>query len=304
MHASPSHLDPARQFLLIVDGHAYAYRAFHAIARLRAPDGSPTNAIFGFVKALGRLMSTLRPAYVAVTWDGGLAEERLAALPAYKAQRPPMPDDLRVQFDPINAWLDASGIAWLYRDGVEADDWIATLTRQALEAGAEVVIASSDKDFMQLASPQVGLLNPADKSQTVWYEPQVREKTGVTPGQIVDYLSLIGDSVDNIPGVPGVGPKTAADLLQRFGSVQALYQRMGEVPSQRLRENLQKAESDVRRNQALIRLRDDLPLEQPLGHFRPRPANPSRQRELALQWGFRSLAASLEGSSPAQGELL
>ena len=305
MHASPDNSDSQRQRLLIVDGHAYAYRAFHAIARLRAPDGAPANALFGFVKALGRLLEALRPAYVAVVWDGGLAAERLADLPGYKAQRPPMPDDLRVQFDPINAWLDAAGISWLCRDGVEADDWVATLTRRALEhEGVEVVIASSDKDFMQLAGPRVGLLNPADKSQALWHEAQVREKTGVAPGQIVDYLSLVGDSVDNIPGAWGVGPKTAADLLQRFGSVETLYQRLEEIESARLRENLKKAEPDVRRNQRLIRLREDLPLESSLEQLRPKPADPARQRELATRWGIRSLAPPVPEPALRQGELL
>jgi DNA polymerase I len=304
MHASPSSLDPQPRRLLIVDGHAYAYRAFHAIARLRAPDGAPTNAIFGFIKALSRLLDTLQPAYVAVAWDGGLAEERLAALPGYKSQRAPMPDDLRVQFDPINAWLDASGVSWLCQDGVEADDWIATLARLALEGGAEVVVASSDKDFMQLAGPQVGLVNPADKSQTIWHELQIREKTGVGPGQIVDYLSLVGDSVDNIPGVVGVGPKTAASLLQRFGSVDALYQGLEKIESTRLRESLKRAELDVRRNQRLIRLRDDLPLELTLEQLRPRPADPARQRELAARWGFRSLASPAGEPALRQAELL
>ncbi len=305
MHASPSNLDPPQQRrLLIVDGHAYAYRAFHAIGRLRAPDGAPANAIFGFLKALLRLTDALEPAFVAVVWDGGLAAERLAALPGYKSQRPPMPEDLRTQFDPINTWLDALGIRWLCQDGVEADDWIATLTRRALAEGAEVVIASSDKDFMQLAGPKVGLLNPADKSLAVGHEPQVQEKAGVAPGQIVDYLSLVGDSVDNIPGVAGVGPKTAASLLQRFGSADALYQRLGEVEPARLRENLKSAEPAVRRNQQLIRLRDDLPFDLTLAQLRPRPADPVRQRELATRWGFRSLAPAPPEAAPSQGELL
>jgi DNA polymerase I len=290
--------------LLIVDGHAYAYRAFHAIAQLNAPDGSPTNAIFGFIKALGRLTDTLHPSHLAVAWDGGLAEERLAALPQYKAQRPPMPEALRVQFDGMNEWLAASGLACLLQDGVEADDWIASLSRMAVEQGTRVVIASSDKDFMQLVSPLVRLINPADKSQTLWADEQVREKTGVSPAQVVDWLSLVGDSVDNIPGVPGVGPKTAADLLRQFGSVEALYGRLGEVKSERVRAALAGAESEVRRNLKLIRLRDDLPLLPTLDEFKPKPARTGDQRRLAQRWGFKSLLPREAAPEPQQELLL
>jgi DNA polymerase I len=289
---------------LVVDGHAYAYRSYHAISSLTAPDGAPTNAIYGFIKTLDKLRETLQPDLVAVVWDGGLASERLAALPAYKSQRPPMPENLRAQLDGINAWLDASGLAWLLREAVEADDWIATLTRRALEHEVEVVIASSDKDFMQLASPRVGLLNPNDKSATIGREEQVRNKTGVAPSQVVDWLSLVGDSVDNIPGVPGVGPKTAAELLHQFGSVDALYARLDEVRSERLRCALRASHADVRRNQQLIRLRDDLPLDLPIEHWRPRPADPQRQKDLCQRWGFKSWLAQTESAEARQPALL
>ena len=138
-----------------------------------------------------------------------------------------MPDDLRPQLDGIVSYLTAAGVASFRRDGVEADDYIACLARHAAQAGWRVVIASADKDFMQLVSPQVGLLNPNDKSETIWRHEQVRAKTGVEPAQIVDWLALMGDSVDNIPGVPGVGPKTAAGLLNQFGSVAGLFGAAG-----------------------------------------------------------------------------
>src|SRR5437773_5985583 len=132
------------------------------------------------------------------------------------------------------------------------------MARQALAAGLPVIIASSDKEFMQLVCSGVGLFNPNDKSEKIWSHEDVRARTGVAPGQIVDWLSLIGDSVDNIPGVPGVGPKTAAALLQQFGTVESLYGRLQEVQSDRLRANLQAATSIVQRNRELIRLKDDL----------------------------------------------
>lgn len=275
--------------LLLVDGHAYAYRAFYAIRKLSSPGGAPTNAIFGFVKMLTKLRAWLKPTHLAVVWDGGLAAERLEALPEYKAQRPPIPADLEAQIGEIIIYLETAGLASLCRDGVEADDWIATLACHAEAAGARVVIASSDKDFMQLASDRIGLVYPNDKTPSVWSAAQVREKTGVEPGQIVDWLSLIGDAVDNIPGVPGVGPKTATELLNRFESVERLYQRIGEVPAQKMRENLQAAVQQVRRNQQLIRLKTDLVHAVPFESLAARPPDLARLRELFAHWGFRSM---------------
>jgi 5'-3' exonuclease len=148
--------------------------------------------------------------------------------------------------DEITGYLAAAGVASYCGEGVEADDYIACLARRAADAGMAVVIASSDKDFMQLVSPRIGLLNPNDKSETVWTDGQVRGKAGVEPSQIVDWLSLMGDSVDNIPGVPGVGPKTAADLLKQFGSVTGLFARLDEVKSEKLRAALRDSVDAVR----------------------------------------------------------
>jgi DNA polymerase-1 len=283
--------------LLIVDGHAYAYRAFHAIRELRSPGGQPTNAIYGFVKMLAKMRLVVEPTHLIVVWDGGLSAERMAALPEYKAQRPEMPADLKPQLDGMVSYLQAARIASVCREGVEADDYIASLARRAADAGLPVVIASADKDFMQLVSGQIGLLNPNDKTETIWADEQVRKKTGVNPSQVVDWLSLIGDSVDNIPGVPGVGPKTATELLNRFGSVDALYERLSEVKAEKLRANLRAAESAVRRNQRLVRLPDDLPCDFSPGALAEKPADTGRLRELYGAWGFKTLLAAL-GEEP------
>jgi DNA polymerase I len=279
--------------LLIVDGHAYAYRAFHAIRDLRSPGGQPTNAVYGFVKMLAKMRATVESTHLVVVWDGGLAAERIAVLPEYKAQRPDMPDDLKPQLDEIGSYLSAAGIVSFCRDGVEADDYIACLARRAADAGMAVVIASSDKDFMQLVSDRVGLLNPNDKTETIWGGEEVRAKTGVEPSQIVDWLSLAGDNVDNIPGVPGVGPKTAAELLNQFGSACGLYERLAEVKSEKLRTNLRAAEDGVRRNRELVRLREDLPCEFSPDALADKPADVGRLRELYRRWGFKTLLASL-----------
>jgi DNA polymerase-1 len=279
--------------LLIIDGHAYAYRAFHAIRHLRSPSGQPTNAIYGFVKMLAKMRATVEPTHLIVVWDGGLSAVRMAALPEYKAHRPEMPDDLKPQLDEIAGYLGAAGVASFCRDGVEADDYIACLARRAAGAGMMVVIASSDKDFMQLVSPQVGLLNPNDKSEAIWTDEQVRAKTGVEPAQIVDWLSLMGDSVDNIRGVPGVGPKTAADLLKQFGSVENLFHRLDEVKSERLRAALRDSTAAVRRNRELVRLHD-LPCDFSSDELAPKPADAGRLRELYRRWGFKGMLAALE----------
>jgi DNA polymerase-1 len=288
--------------LLLVDGHAFAYRAFFAIRRLSSPSGAPTNAIYGFIKMLEKMRAILAPTHLLVVWDGGLAEERTAAHPEYKSQRAPMPSDLEKQIEALQRWLPAAGLASYCEDGVEADDWIAAMTRRATAAGLPVVIASTDKDFMQLLdSERVGLLNTNDKSEKVWGAQEVRVRTGVVPEQIVDWLSLIGDNVDNIPGVPGVGPKTAADLLQQFGSVECLYTRLSEVKSDRLRASLEAAGDIVRRNQRLIRLKDALPVW-PLERALIQPLQTAELKPMYAEWGFKSLLADLS-AGPEQSQL-
>jgi DNA polymerase-1 len=289
--------------LLIVDGHAFAYRAFFAIRSLSAPDGAATNAIYGFIRILGRVRARVSPTHLAVVWDGGLAAERTALLPEYKAQRPEMPQNLRPQLDQMVAYLRAAGIFSLLLDGCEADDAIAALAGRAVAGGLEVAVASSDKDFMQLVSPHVRLLNPQDKSDALWGAEEVRAKTGVEPTQIVDWLSLIGDAVDNIPGVPGVGAKTAAILLRQFGSVDALYRRLKEVGSDRLRSSLQAAGEVVRRNQRLVRLNSDVPYEVSLEELAGQPVDAVALRQLYARWGFKSLLRELDQARPTAAEL-
>jgi DNA polymerase-1 len=281
--------------LLIIDGHSYAYRAFHAIRELHSPSGQPTNAIYGFIKMLAKLRTTVVPTRWIVVWDGGLSAERMAALPEYKAQRPEMPDEMRPQLDEIVSYLEAAGIASFCREGIEADDVIACLARRAEKMNWMTVIASADKDFMQLVSARVGLLNPHDKTEAIWTDEQVRNKTGVGPSQIVDWLSLMGDSVDNIPGVPGVGLKTAADLLNQFGSIEALFERLDEVKSERLRAALLGSREAVKRNREVVRLHEvacDFSPEE----MAVKAVDAGRLRELYSRWGFKTLLAALEES--------
>jgi DNA polymerase-1 len=290
--------------LLIIDGHAYAYRAFHAIRELRSPTGEATNAIFGFVKMLEKMRLATGAGHLIVVWDGGLSAARMAMLPGYKAQRPDMPDDLRLQLDEIGTYLAAAGLAGFCGDGVEADDYIACMARRAAAAGWNVVIASSDKDFMQLVSDRVGLLNPNDKTGKIWGRGEVSAKTGVEPGQIAEWLALMGDAVDNIPGVPGVGTKTAASLLQQFGSVAALFDRLNEVKSEKLRAGLRDAAETVRRNLDLVRLHE-VPCEFVPEKLAVQPADRGKLRVLFQRWGFKGMLAELETQWPdKQAELI
>jgi DNA polymerase I len=289
--------------LLIIDGHAFAYRAFFAIRSLSSPTGVATNAIYGFIRMLAKARERVCPSHAVVVWDGGLAPERMTLLPQYKAHRPEMPADLQNQLDPIIAYLRAANIfSWL-KESCEADDCIAAITRQATGKGMDVVIASSDKDFMQLISQKVRMLNPHDKTDTLCDVECVRRKTGVEPTQIVDWLSLIGDSVDNIPGVPGVGPKTATDLLRQFGSIDELFRRLPEVKSTRLRTNLQSSVELVRRNQQLVRLKDETQCDiVTMEVLIIKSGDDDALRHLFSNWGFRTLLSELEQARLKAGD--
>src|SRR5687767_11687508 len=290
--------------LLIVDGHAYAYRAFYAIRQLNSPEGLGTNAIYGFIKMLLKMQTRVKPSHVAVVWDGGLDAQRIALHPEYKAQRPASPPDLDRQISEIQEYLANAGISSCQEDGVEADDVICALCKEALADGYEVVIASSDKDFMPLVSDRVGILNPNDKSETIWGRAEVKQKTGVEPGQVLDWLCLIGDNVDNIPGVPGVGPQTAANLLNQFGSIDGIYARLDEVKSERMRNLLRESEAVVRKNLELIRLNDCVQSQLKLRGCLLRAADERRLIELYRRWGFKTMLQELEARQEAQPCLL
>ncbi|MCF7669360.1 MAG: hypothetical protein K9N48_06255 [Verrucomicrobia bacterium] len=297
-------LQPHREGrLLLVDGHGYAYRAFHAIKGLSGPGGSPTNAIYGFIRMLGRIRSEVAHEYIAVAWDGGSDEGRLRLLPEYKAQRPEMPDDLRCQLDAIVEYLEAAGIASFCKDGVEADDWIASTAKRAFENGAEVVIATSDKDFMQLVNERICILSTKGRETEFLGPDEVQEKLGVAPARVVDFLSLAGDSVDNIRGVEGVGPKTAVDLINKYGGVEAIYERINEIQPARLREKLAESKELVERNRQLVSLKQDLDAAWDIDVLKPRECDRPGLAELYRKWGFKRMAEELSGANEQQGVL-
>jgi DNA polymerase-1 len=205
-----------------------------------------------------------------------------------------MPPALEEQLDQIVDFLRAAGVFSYMKESAEADDCIAAIARQGEEAGMEVVIASSDKDFMQLVSTRVRLLNPHDKTETLWGPEEVKRKTGVEPTQIVDWLSLTGDAVDNIPGVTGVGAKTATSLLTQFRSVEELYRCLPEVRSEVLRANLQSAMELVGRNQQLVRLNCQEACQATLEDLVVKPGDDETLGRLFSKWGFRTMLHELE----------
>ncbi|MCK6393237.1 DNA polymerase I [Zoogloea sp.] len=223
--------------LLLVDGSSYLYRAFHALPDLRNSAGEPTGAVRGVLSMLRRLESDYKAEYRACVFDAKGKTFRDEWFPDYKAQRPPMPDDLRAQIEPLHEAVKAEGWPLLMEDGVEADDVIGTLTRRAVEAGWEVVISTGDKDLTQLVQPGVRWVNTM--SEEVLDEAGVTAKFGVPPNLIVDYLTLIGDTVDNVPGVEKCGPKTAVKWLTEYGNLDNLVANADKV-SGKVGENLRK----------------------------------------------------------------
>jgi DNA polymerase-1 len=245
--------------LVLVDGSSYLYRAFHAIPPLSTKSGEPTNAVLGVVNMLYKLLDELKPDRMAVVFDAPGKTFRDDLYADYKANRPPMPDELRAQVEPLLEAIKGMGICLLRIEGVEADDVIGTLARQAAAAGTSTVISTGDKDLAQLVDEHVTLVNTMDN--TTLDRERVVQKFGVRPEQIIDYLALVGDSIDNIPGVPGVGPKTAVKWLQQYGDLETLKAKAGEVSGKigdRLREGLRTL--DLSRELATIRCDVELPL--------------------------------------------
>ncbi len=213
--------------MVLVDGSSYLYRAFHAIPPLTTSDGQPTNAARGVISMIRSLINNYPNSPIVVIFDAKGKTFRDEMYSEYKAQRPPMPDDLRVQIEPIHRMIEAMGLPLVVIDGVEADDVIGTIAKQIGEEGREVVVSTGDKDMAQLVTDKVTLVNTM--TDTVMDVAGVKDKFGIPPELIIDYLALMGDKVDNIPGVPGVGEKTALALLQGIGSIKDIYQRLDDI---------------------------------------------------------------------------
>ncbi|HBD21110.1 MAG TPA: DNA polymerase I [Arenimonas sp.] len=281
--------------LVLIDGSSYLYRAFHALPPLTGPDGSPTGALFGIVNMLRATLKE-NPDYTAFVVDASGPTFRDAMYPDYKANRPPMPDELRAQVEPMMRIVEALGFPILRVPGVEADDVIGTLALQANAAGIPVTISTGDKDFAQLVRPGITLTNTMTGSVTD--EAGVVEKFGVRPDQVVDLLALMGDTVDNVPGVDKCGPKTAAKWLAQYDSLDGVIAHAGDIGG-KIGENLRAALGRLPLNQALVTIRTDVPLEQAPQQLKLRPRDVDALRELYARYGFNAALRELEGGAPA-----
>jgi 5'-3' exonuclease len=283
--------------LLLVDGHYYLYRSFYAIRGLTNSRGEPTNAIFGFTKALRRMLYDVQPDFAAVIWDAGLPERRTALQPEYKQQRPEMPADLKFQEAPMQHLVSLLGIASIAVPGSEADDVIASY---ATAHDGETVIATNDKDILQMVNERIAIYSTA-KADVVDERAgfallgidEVRKKWGVAPSQIGDVLALTGDSSDNIPGVEGVGSKTATALIQQFGSVDTLLAQAAEIEKLKVREKITANVERIRQNLEMVRLDTDLALPVAMEEMVIRPNYPQLIEAIA-GYEFRSLLAELK----------
>jgi DNA polymerase-1 len=281
--------------LYLVDGSSYLYRAFHALPPFSNSRGQPTNAVFGVVNMLQKFLRDTRPTHIAVVFDAPGRTFRDDLFEAYKAHRPPMPDDLRSQVAPVLQAVEGLGLPLLRIEGVEADDVIGTLARRAEKAGMRVVISTGDKDMAQLVNERITLVNTM--TGTALDTEGVRTKFEVDPDQIVDYLALIGDSSDNIPGVPKVGPKTAVKWLAKFRSVDAIVAHADEIEGkvgESLRENL--AQLDLSRRLATIQCDVDLPMTP--AELQLRAPDVSALTTLYRELEFRGLLRELGAEAP------
>jgi DNA polymerase-1 len=277
--------------LLLVDGSSYLYRAFHALPDLRNRDNEPTGAIYGVINMLRRLRKDYAADYIACVFDAKGKTFRDDLYPEYKAHRPPMPDELAAQIGPLTECIEALGWPLLAVEGVEADDVIATLVRQAEDAGVRTVVSTGDKDLAQLVSPRVTLVNTM--SNEVLDEAGVLAKFGVPPALILDYLTLIGDAVDNVPGVDKVGPKTAVKWLTQYGSLEGVMARAAEVPGV-AGENLRRALGWLPKARELLAVKRDVALAEGPADLAPRPPDAARLRELFERFGFKSWLKELD----------
>ena len=282
--------------LVLVDAPNFIFRAFHALPPLTGPGGEPTGAIYGFVTMMQKLVRDLKPTHLAVVFDAQGKTFRDEAFAEYKGTRKETPPELIAQFGPIREAVAAWRAPLLEAPGFEADDVIATLARRGEAAGMEVLIASGDKDLCQVVSEHVKLVDTM--KDRITGPAEVVEKFGVGPSQVIDVQALAGDSVDNVPGVPGIGGKTAAALIQKAGSVEALLENPDLAGRPKIAQALRDHAADARLSRMLVTLRLDAPSPTSLDDLLVRPADPSALRAIFTRFGFTRLLKDLPAGGP------
>ncbi|HLG22441.1 MAG TPA: DNA polymerase I, partial [Candidatus Manganitrophaceae bacterium] len=271
----------------IIDGSSYIYRAYFAIRELSTSSGLPTNAIYGFTQMLSKIIKEKKPDYLAIAFDSKGPTFRHAAYEDYKVHRPAMPDPLARQIPYIHRMVEAFEIPVILGDGYEADDLIGTLAKKGAEQGLEVVIVTGDKDMLQLISPRVTVYDTL--KEKVFTEKEVRERFGVAPPQVVEIMGLMGDSVDNIPGVSGIGEKTAIQLIGEFGTIENLLSHLDRVKKPKLRQSLEAERETARLSRSLALIETDCPVDFDPERFQSRPPDFSRLVPLCQELEFSNL---------------
>jgi len=284
---------PQNPDLVLIDGSSYLYRAFHALPPLTNSRGEPTGAVLGVVNMLLKFLRETNPARIAVVFDAPGKTFRDQLYAEYKSHRPPMPDDLRAQVDPLLEIVQALGLPLLRISGVEADDVIGTLAKRTADAGGTVVISTGDKDMCQLVGPQITLINTM--SGSIYDRTGVKAKFDIWPEQMIDYLALVGDSSDNIPGIDKVGPKTAAKWLAQYSTLDNLVANAGEV-SGKVGENLRAGLETLELSRRLATIRCDVDLPDTAQDLAPKPQHDEQLRSWYTRLGFQALLRGLGGS--------
>lgn len=286
--------------VVLIDGSGYIFRAFYALPPMSRDDGTPVNAVYGFCSMLMKLLKEMPADYLAVVFDASRITFRQTIYPEYKANRKETPEALIPQFPLLRQAVDAFGIAQVEMEGYEADDLLATYSRLAHEDGADVTIVSADKDLMQMVGSGVTIFDPL--KQRVVEEMQVLEKFGVTPDKVVDVQSLAGDSTDNVPGITGIGIKTAAQLINDYGSLENLLARAEEIKQPKRRETIIAQAEQARISKQLVRLDAFAPVTESLDSFAVQTPDIEKIREFLTRQTFKSLVAKLPNwlSSRAQ----
>ena len=299
--------------LLLIDGHYYVYRSFHAIQTLSNSRGEATNAIYGFVKTIRKMIKDLRPDLAAIFWDEGMPEKRVQLQPSYKQQREAMPEKMIPQLDFIRAFVRPMGLTSIALPNTEADDLMGCYVLAAARDQHDTVLATNDKDLFQLVGDKVriystnktDLKQPKD-SHALLGVVEVTEKWGVPPAGIGEVLALTGDSVDNIPGIDGIGLKTAAGLIRQFGTIQNLLANLKEVPSDKLKKRLEEGRTQILQNREMVKLDLDHPLPVPIADLKMQPIYDEYLRGIE-QCEFKSLLnevrAEAANAARSQGEL-
>jgi DNA polymerase-1 len=277
--------------MVLIDGSYYLFRAYHAIKNLTNAEGEPTNAIYGVINMMQKHLTEGGPDYFAIIFDAQGKTFRNDLYANYKANRPPMPDDLICQIKPLHDLIRAMGVPLLMVDGVEADDVIATLSRQAADKGIKTIVSTGDKDLAQMVNDRIHLINTMSD---VYLDPAgVEKKFGVRPEQIIDYLSLMGDTADNVPGVPKVGPKTAVKWLSQYGSLDEVIAHAEEIKG-KVGENLREFIPQLPLSRELVTLKYDVDLDFAPEELVISAPNNSVLKEMYQRWNFQSWLSKLE----------